>query len=165
MKLEHITGQNIAGAIKVHTALGPGLLENADKLGLAHELRSRGMHVEIEKPIPISYNGIGIDVGYRADMLIEDQIVVETKAVSNLLPVFRAQLVSQSEWGVSSGSADQLPGREIEGRPYQSCYLTHSSSPRPPGPGLFGAFNSRGVQSKRDPRNSVSNPRRSPRPH
>ena len=99
MKLKHITSQIIALAIKVHSALGPGLLENAYKLCLAHELRSRGLHVELEKPIPISYNGIVIDVGYRADMLVEYQVVVETKAVTSLLSLFRAQLVSQLRMG------------------------------------------------------------------
>ena len=73
MKLEHITGEIIAAAIKVHSTLGPGLLENAYKLCLAHELRSRGLHVELEKPIPISYEGIVIDAGYRADVLVEHQ--------------------------------------------------------------------------------------------
>ena len=85
MKLEHITSEIIAGAIKVHSTLGPGLLENAYKLCLAHELRSRGLHVEIEKPIPITYDGIVIDAGYRADLLVEHQVVVETKAVTSLL--------------------------------------------------------------------------------
>ena len=99
MKLEHITGQIIAAAIKVHSALGPGLLENAYKLCLAHELRSRGLHVELEKPIPTTYNGIVIDVGYRADLLVEHQVVVETKAVTSLLSLFRAQLVSQLRMG------------------------------------------------------------------
>ena len=85
MKLEHLTSQIIAGAIKVHSTLGPGLLENAYKLCLAHELRKSGLYVEIEKPIPICYDGIVIDVGYRADLLVEHQVVVETKAVISLL--------------------------------------------------------------------------------
>ena len=108
MKLEHITGEIIAGAIKVHSTLGPGLLENAYKLCLAHELRSRGLHVEIEKPIPISYNGIVIDAGYRADMLVEHEVVVETKAVTSLLSLFRAQLVSQLRMGKFPGSGPQF---------------------------------------------------------
>lgn len=99
MKLEHMTGQIIAGAIKVHSALGPGLLENAYKLCLAHELRTRGLHVELERPIPISYNGIVIDVSYRADLLVERQVLVETKAVRSFLTLFRAQLVSQLRMG------------------------------------------------------------------
>ena len=99
MKLEHITGQIIAAAIKVHSTLGPGLLENAYKLCLAHELRRRGLHVEVEKPIPISYDGIVTDVGYRADLLVEYQVVVETKAVISLLSLFRAQLISQLRMG------------------------------------------------------------------
>lgn len=99
MKLEHITGEIIAGAIKIHSTLGPGLLENAYKLCLARELRSRGLHVETEKSIPITYDGIVIDVGYRADLLVEHQVVVETKAVKSLLSLFRAQLVSQLRMG------------------------------------------------------------------
>ena len=99
MKLEHITGEIIAGAIKVHTTLGPGLLENAYKLCLAHELRSRGLHVEIEKPIPITYDGIVIATGYRADLLVEHLVVVEIKAVASLPSLFRTQLVSQLRMG------------------------------------------------------------------
>ena len=99
MKLEHITGEIIAGAIKVHSTLGPGLLENAYKLCLAHELRRRGLHVEVEKPIPITYDGIVIATGYRADLLVENQVVVETKAVTSLMAFFRAQLVSQLRMG------------------------------------------------------------------
>ena len=99
MKLQHITSQIIAAAIQVHSTLGPGLLENAYKLCLAHELRCRGLHAELEKPIPISYNGIVIDVGYRADLLVEHQVVVETKAVTNILPLFRTKLVSQLRMG------------------------------------------------------------------
>ena len=99
MKLEHITSQIIAGAIKVHSALGPGLLENAYKLCLAHELRRKGLYVEIEKPIPITYDGINIDVGYRADVLVEHQVIIETKAVTNLLPLFRTKLLSQLRMG------------------------------------------------------------------
>lgn len=99
MKLEHITSQIIAGAIKVHSTLGPGLLENAYKLCLAHELRCSGLHVEVEKSIPILYDGIVIDVGYRADMLVEHQVVVETKAVTNILPLFRTKLLSQLRMG------------------------------------------------------------------
>lgn len=99
MKLEHITSQIIAAAIKVHSALGPGLLENAYRSCLAHELRRAGLFVEIEKPIPIVYDGVAIDVGYRADVLVERQVVIETKAVTNLLPLFRTKLLSQLRMG------------------------------------------------------------------
>ena len=81
-------------AIKVHRALGPGLLESAYQTCLAFELRKRGLQVECEVILPVVYDGERIDLGYRVDMLVEDCIIVENKTVKQLLPVHQAQLLT-----------------------------------------------------------------------
>ena len=94
MKINDITGQIVDSAIKVHSALGPGLLETAYKACLVHELRKRGLTVLTEIPVPIVYDGVVVDVGYRMDLLVEDAVVVEIKAISKLAPVHDAQMLS-----------------------------------------------------------------------
>ena len=81
-------------AMKVHTELGPGLLESAYEACLAHELRKNGLKVEKQVALPVLYDGIQIDLGYRLDLVIDDQLIVEIKAIENVLPVHKAQLLS-----------------------------------------------------------------------
>lgn len=81
-------------AFKVHSALGPGLLESAYSACLAHELRVRGRAVRTQFLLSIEYGGIVIDAGYRIDLLVDDIVVVELKAVTKMLPIFDAQLLS-----------------------------------------------------------------------
>jgi GxxExxY protein len=78
----------------VHSALGPGLLESAYEACLAHELRQGGLTVATQVSIPIAYRGVSVDVGYRADLIIDDGVIVELKAVSKLAPIHEAQLLS-----------------------------------------------------------------------
>ena len=94
MKNELFTGQIISASLRVHSILGPGLLESAYRLCLAHELTQRGVQVQSEIPVPIAYNGLVIDVGYRIDLLVEKCVVVELKTVRKLMPVHHAQLLS-----------------------------------------------------------------------
>ena len=94
MELNEITGQIIDASMKVHTALGPGLLESAYEACLAHELRKRGLKVGVQIELPIEYDGIRLDVGYRIDMMVEGTVIVELKAVSEVLPIHEAQLLS-----------------------------------------------------------------------
>lgn len=94
MELNRISGEIVSAAIKVHSALGPGLLESAYHACLAHELRSRGLHVQSHVPLPIVYGKITLNVGYRMDMLVEHAVIVELKAVTKLHPVHEAQLLS-----------------------------------------------------------------------
>lgn len=89
-----LTEQIIGAAIQVHRELGPGLLESAYEACLCHELSLNSLKVERQKAIPISYKGIRLDAGYRLDLIVEDQVIVEIKAVSELLPVHEAQLLS-----------------------------------------------------------------------
>ncbi len=94
MDIEVVARQIVDAAIKVHRALGPGLLESAYQRCLAYELRKRGLRVECEVLLPLLYDGQQIDAGYRIDMLIEDSIIIENKAVSELLPIHQAQLLT-----------------------------------------------------------------------
>ena len=94
MRLDDVSGQVVDSAIKVHSALGPGLLEGAYQACLAHELRSRGLRVRLQVPLPVIYEGVRISVGYRVDLLVEECVVVELKAVAKLMPVHHAQLLS-----------------------------------------------------------------------
>ena len=92
--LNHITDRVINSAIKVHKALGPGLLESAYEACLLHELRRNGLKAESQVGLPINYDGVILDVGYRIDILIEDSIIIELKAVEKIIPLHEAQLVS-----------------------------------------------------------------------
>jgi GxxExxY protein len=94
MSLKRTTGQVVDSAMKVHSALGPGLLESAYQICMAHELRKRGFHVVPQLPLPVIYDGIKIDAGYKIDLLVENAVVVELKAVAKIIPVHEAQLLS-----------------------------------------------------------------------
>ena len=94
MKANDITETIIGAAIKVHTVLGPGLLESTYRVCLVHELRRRGLRVQAEWPLPVSYEGITIDAGYRVDLLVADTVLVELKAVEKLLSIHDAQLLA-----------------------------------------------------------------------
>ncbi|NOT41301.1 MAG: GxxExxY protein [Alphaproteobacteria bacterium] len=80
--------------MKVHKALGPGLLESAYEQCLAYELQERGMSVRRQIPLAISYGKLKIDAAYRIDMLVAESVLVEAKAIEALLPVHQAQLVT-----------------------------------------------------------------------
>jgi len=84
----------IGSAIEVHTILGPGLMESAYQQCLAHELKLRGINFAQEFPLPIEYKGIRLDCGYRIDLLIEDEIIVELKSVESLQGIHEAQLLT-----------------------------------------------------------------------
>ena len=92
--LNQLTQQTIGAAIEVHRHLGPGLLESAYESCLAYELRQLGLRVERQKPLPIVYKEIEIEQGYRLDLLIEDKVVVELKAVEHFTDVHEAQVLS-----------------------------------------------------------------------
>ena len=82
-------------AFKVHTKLGPGLLETIYEIVLAYELRKQGLRAERQVPIPIRYEEIVFDEGFRADLLVEDKVIVELKSVEKLAPVHSKQLLTQ----------------------------------------------------------------------
>jgi GxxExxY protein len=84
----------VDAAIKVHRALGPGLLESAYQKCLSYELTQRGRLVECELTLPVIYEGVQIDAGFRPDMRIDTCVLVENKAVEHILPIHRAQLLT-----------------------------------------------------------------------
>ncbi|HWS17039.1 MAG TPA: GxxExxY protein [Candidatus Elarobacter sp.] len=84
----------ITAALKVHSALGPGLLESAYEACLAHELRKAGLRVETQIGLPVVYDGIKLDLGYRIDMLVNDLVVVELKSVEEISRIHVAQVLS-----------------------------------------------------------------------
>jgi GxxExxY protein len=94
MSIHDCSRDIISAAIKVHSAVGPGLLETTYKRCLAYELRKRRLLVEEELELPVVYDGICIDLAYRIDLLVNGVVIVEVKAVAKLLPVHQAQLLS-----------------------------------------------------------------------
>lgn len=99
VEIDDITGKIIGAAIRVHATLGPGLLESAYRVCLQKELLLEGLRVEVEVPIPVVYRDHRVDVGYRADLLVEDQVLVELKARAQMSAVFEAQLLSYLRLG------------------------------------------------------------------
>ena len=84
----------LAAAYRVHSRLGPGLLESAYKACLLYELTVAGHLVETEKVLPVRYDGVRVELGYRIDMVVDDAVILEIKSVEAVLPVHEAQLLS-----------------------------------------------------------------------
>jgi GxxExxY protein len=93
-KVEQVAKEIVDAAFKVHSALGPGLLESVYAICLAYELRKRGLRVERELKLPIVYDGVKLEAGLRVDMLVEGCVIVDTKAVERMIPVFEAQVLT-----------------------------------------------------------------------
>ena len=89
-----LSNRIIGTAIEVHKALSPGLLESAYEACLYHELNLQGIHIQRQVPLPIKYKGLELEIGYRLDLLIEDLIIVELKAVERIEPIHEAQLMT-----------------------------------------------------------------------
>lgn len=90
--LNHISESIIGSSIKIHTTLGPGLLESVYETCLLHELMKKGLKVESQKNIPIMYDGLNLDNAFRADVIVEDKVLVELKSIDKVLPIHEAQL-------------------------------------------------------------------------
>lgn len=93
-EVNKISGAVVNAAMKVHTLLGPGLLERTYQACLAHELRKRGVKVDSQVPLPVVYEGEKLELGYRIDLLVENRIIVEIKCVEAAHPVHQAQRLS-----------------------------------------------------------------------
>jgi len=93
-QLENIGKAIVNAAFQVHQELGPGLLEKVYEVCVAHELRKAGLNVKRQLDIPIHYDGIVFDEGLRLDLLVEDKVIVELKAVDLVNPVWEAQIIS-----------------------------------------------------------------------
>jgi GxxExxY protein len=94
MKQNEISKMILDAAFKVHSALGPGLLESAYQACLVHELKKSGLKTEVEKPLPLVYDTIKLDCGYRIDILVENEIIVELKSVDAFNEVHVAQILT-----------------------------------------------------------------------
>ncbi len=94
MLLNDISGVIVDSAMHVHSALGPGLLESTYEACLIHELKSRDLLIQNQLALPVNYRDIQIDTGYRIDLLVEKEVIVELKAVEKLLPIHQAQLLT-----------------------------------------------------------------------
>ncbi len=94
MRENEIATQVVDAAYRLHVQLGPGLFESVYEVVLAHELKTRGLHVERQVPIPIQYDSITFDEGFRADMIVEDKVILELKSVEEVSRVHKKQLLT-----------------------------------------------------------------------
>jgi len=92
--LNDLTGNVIGLCIEIHRELGPGLLESAYEECLAYELSKAGLRFERQRPLPVHYKEVRLDCGYRLDLVIEDALIIELKAVTELHPIHEAQLLT-----------------------------------------------------------------------
>ena len=97
MDIELVAHKVVDSAMKVHSILGPGLLESAYKACLTYELQKRGLRVRTEVELPVIYDGVKVGVGYRVDQVVEECVITELKAVARLPDVHDAQLLSHLE--------------------------------------------------------------------
>jgi GxxExxY protein len=93
-EVERLATVVVDSAFAVHSVLGPGLLENAYEACLSHELHLRGVQHQVQLPVPLNYKGIRVEIGYRADMVVEEKLLLELKSVDALLPVHTAQVIT-----------------------------------------------------------------------
>ena len=94
MEKDELTGRILGVAFRVHTVLGPGLLESVYEVALAHELRKAGLLVATQVEMPVVYDGIRLDLAFRADMIVESAVILELKSVEALAPVHSKQLLN-----------------------------------------------------------------------
>lgn len=94
MEINEITKNIIGAAIEVHRTLGPGLLESTYEACLFYELEQMGLYVERQVELPIKYKNVSLDTGYRIDLIVENDVIVELKSVKELLPVHTAQIIT-----------------------------------------------------------------------
>lgn len=94
MEINDITNMVIGAAMKIHSAIGPGVLESVYRKCLQHELHKSGLAVQAEMKLPVLYDGRVLESGYRLDLLVQNQVVIELKCVDDLLPIHKAQLLT-----------------------------------------------------------------------
>jgi len=94
MEFEKLSNRVIGCCIEVHKELGPGLLESAYEQSLAHELRLQNIPFEIQKPMPVEYKGVKLNCGYRLDIVVNNELILELKAVDSITGVHKAQLLT-----------------------------------------------------------------------
>ncbi len=92
--IEKIATSIVHSAIKIHKALGPGLLESVYQKCLSYELRKSGLEVDCELPLPVAYESVKLDTGFRIDMVVQHTVIIENKTVEKMLPIHEAQLLT-----------------------------------------------------------------------
>ena len=109
MTENQIAKEIVDAAYKIHTTLGPGLLESVYEAVMVHDLKNRNLNVERQKPIPVVYEDVRLDEGFRADLLVEDKVIVELKSVETIAPVHKKNYLliyawRTNDWAFSSTS-------------------------------------------------------------
>ena len=94
MTFENVATEIVDASVKIHKRLGPGLLESVYEMVLAYELKNRGLEVKVQVPLPVVYDKIIFEAGFRADLIVSDLVIVELKSVENILPVHKKQLLT-----------------------------------------------------------------------
>ncbi|RUL88724.1 GxxExxY protein [Tautonia sociabilis] len=94
MRENVVSGMVVDAAFTIHSALGPGLLESVSEATMVHELRSRGLEVETQRAIPVVYQGVKRELGFRADLIVDRLVLVELKSIEEVAPVHRKQLIT-----------------------------------------------------------------------
>jgi len=94
MTFENVATEIIDACIKIHRKLGPGLLESVYETVLAYELKNRGLEVKVQVQLPVVYEEVVLEAGFRADLIVSDMVIVELKSVENVLPVHKKQLLT-----------------------------------------------------------------------
>ena len=94
MKFDQLSNRVIGCALEVHRTLGPGLLESTYEQCLAHELSQSGIGFKLQWPLPVEYKGIKLDCGYRVDLFVDDELIVELKSVDKITGIHKAQLLT-----------------------------------------------------------------------
>ncbi len=94
MRENEVSGMIVDAAFKIHTALGPGLLESVYEATMVYELKSRGLEVEVQRGVPVVYGGVKLDLGFRADLIVHRLVLVELKSIEEIAPVHRKQLLT-----------------------------------------------------------------------
>ncbi|MGO8986279.1 MAG: GxxExxY protein [Terriglobales bacterium] len=115
-RLDQISRRIIGAAIEVHRHLGPGLLESAYQSCLAFELNQLGLKVEEQKPLTVVYKQVKLDCGYRLDMVVEDEVILEVKAIEKLLPIHEHNSYRTAAVEEESGLPDELPRSSFKER-------------------------------------------------
>ena len=137
-EIDHLTGAIVDEAYRLHTRIGPGLLETVYESLLARMLAERGFRVERQKPVAFQIDGVRFDEGFRADLLVEDLVIVELKAVEKLAPVHSRQLLTYLRLMelpvgllINFGAARLNDGLKRVVNHYRPARVAAGSSPRP----------------------------------
>ena len=124
MTEDHVAKQAVDAAYRMHTILGPGLLESVYEAVLAGELQKRGLHLVRQHPIPVVYEGTRFEIGFRADLIVEDKVIVEIKSIAEIAILHKSSFYLPASGGEAVGVADQLQRGHDQTRHNPGCQRT-----------------------------------------